>query len=97
MPTEEEVEEKLENVVDPHTGTDVNSMGLISDLDITEDSVSLTFTPTSPFCPMGVQLAVKVKENLINIEGLEEKNIDITVQGHVNEEQINQQLSAEEE
>ena len=97
MPTEEEVIEVLKNVVDPHTGTDVYSMGLISDLDIEDSSISLTFTPTSPFCPMGIQLAVQIKKNLVEMENIEEDNIDITVEGHVNAEEINEKLASQEE
>ncbi len=92
MPSKEEVVKQLESVIDPHTGTDVHSMGLIGDLKAGEDSVSLTFTPTSPFCPMGVQLAVQIKKALMKIEGLEEEDIDITIQGHINAEQINEHL-----
>lgn len=97
MPTEEEVIEKLKNVVDPHTGTDVYDMGLVSDLKVEDGSVSLTFTPTSPFCPMGVQLAVQIKNNLSTLEGLTEDSIDITVEGHINQDAINKKLAGQEE
>jgi len=97
MPTEEEVIERLKQVMDPHTQTDVYSMGLISELDVSDDKISLNFTPTSPFCPMGVQLAVQIKKQLLQIEDIDEDKIDITVQGHINAEQINQQLAAKGE
>ncbi len=93
MPSKEELIEKLESVIDPHTGTDVHTMGLISDLKVKDGNISLTFTPTSPFCPMGVQLAVQIKKALMNIEDIEEDNIDITVQGHINAGEINQHLA----
>jgi len=96
MPTKEEVKEGLKNVVDPHTGTDVYDMGLISDLEIEDNSVSLTFTPTSPFCPMGVQLAVQIKKNLSQIDGLEADKVDITVEGHMQSEEINKKLASGE-
>ncbi len=97
MPTQEEVIERLKGVIDPHTGTDVHSMGLISDLEVEDDSVSLTFTPTTPFCPMGVQLAVKIKENLSSIEGLSENEVYVTIEGHINQDAINKKLSPLEE
>ncbi len=96
MPTKEEVVEELKNVVDPHTGTDVYDMGLISNLDVNDDSVSLTFTPTSPFCPMGVQLAVQIKKNLAQIEGIDSDDVDITVEGHMQSEEINKKLASGE-
>ncbi len=96
MPSKEEVVEQLKQVMDPHMGTDVYSMGLISDLEVEEDSVSLTFTPTSPFCPMGVQLAVKIKKSLANMGDLDEDSVDITVEGHLNSEEINEKLASGE-
>ncbi len=93
MPTEEEVIEKLKDVMDPHTGIDVYSMGLISELKIDNSDISLIFTPTSPFCPMGVQLAVQIKKSLTGLEGVESENVKITVQGHLNAEEINQHLA----
>lgn len=96
MPTEEEVIEKLKNVVDPHTGTDVYDMGLISNLKVEDDSVSLVFTPTSPFCPMGVQLAVQIKKSLAQLQDLNADGVDITVEGHMQSEQINEKLSSGE-
>jgi len=96
MPEKEEVIERLKQVMDPETGTDVYSMGLISDIEVQNDSVSLTFTPTSPFCPMGVQLAVSIKKSLAGMDGLEEEDIDITVEGHLNSEEINEKLASGE-
>jgi len=96
MPEKKEVIERLKQVMDPETGTDVYSMGLISDIEVQDDSVSLTFTPTSPFCPMGVQLAVNIKKSLAGMDGLEEDDIDITVEGHLNSEEINEKLASGE-
>ncbi len=97
MPTEEEVIGRLKQVMDPHTQTDVYSMGLISDLYVSDNKISLTFTPTSPFCPMGVQLAVQIKKELLKLDGINEDKIEITIQGHINAEQINQQLASKGE
>ncbi len=96
MPEKEEVVERLKTVMDPETGTDVYSMGLVSDLEAGEDKVSLTFTPSSPFCPMGVQLAVKIKKSLAGMDGLDEDSVDITVEGHLNSEEINEKLASGE-
>ncbi len=96
MPEKEEVIERLKQVMDPETGTDVYTMGLISDLEVDEGAVGLTFTPTSPFCPMGVQLAVKIKKSLAGMEDLDEDSIDITVEGHLNSEEINKKLDSGE-
>ncbi len=96
MPEKKEVIERLKGVMDPETGTDVYTMGLISDLDVKEDSVSLTFIPTSPFCPLGVQLAVNIKKSLVGLDEMTDEDINITVEGHLNSEEINEKLASGE-
>ena len=64
------VVEVLRSVLDPHTGVSVYEMGLISELVVKDDSVSLTFMPTSPFCPVGVELAKSIRTGVLGIEGM---------------------------
>lgn len=90
MAKEEDVISKLREVVDPHTNINVYDMGLISELKVTKDSVSLTFRPTSPFCPLGVQLAHNIKRRVMSIEGMKKANVKVI--GHVHEQMINKSL-----
>ena len=92
MDRKEFVVEALRGVLDPHTGVSVYDMGLISDLVVTQDSVTLTFMPTSPFCPVGVQLAQAIKDQILTVEGI--KRCDVKVVGHVRADEINRQLNA---
>lgn len=87
MATEKEIISRLKEVIDPHTNISVYDMGLISELKVKKNSVSLTFRPTSPFCPLGVQLAQSIKRRLESMRGVAKANI--TVIGHVHEDQIN--------
>lgn len=87
------VVEVLRSVLDPHTGVSVYEMGLISELVVKDDSVSLTFMPTSPFCPVGVELAKSIRTGVLGIEGM--KSCNIKVVGHIRAEEINKELSAQ--
>ncbi|OGS41553.1 MAG: hypothetical protein A3K67_02630 [Euryarchaeota archaeon RBG_16_62_10] len=69
----------------------VYDMGLISELKVSKDSVSLTFRPTSPFCPLGVQLAMNIKRILKGMKGTQ--RADVKVIGHVQEQMINKALA----
>jgi metal-sulfur cluster biosynthetic enzyme len=89
MPSTEEIIEKLKEVKDPHTNSSVYDMGLISDLEIGENRVTLTFTPTSAYCPLGIQLAGGIKKSL---KGLGIKEVNVRVKGHIQEEQLNELL-----
>ncbi len=64
MATREEVIAKLKELVDPHTGINVWDMGMVKDLAVEGDRVSLTFEMTSNFCPIGMQLGVALKRKL---------------------------------
>lgn len=91
MDLEHRVIETLRQIVDPHTGVSVYDMGLVSELKVENDSVSLTFIPTSPVCPMGLELARDIKEQVCKIEGI--KKCMVLVVGHVAADQINKQLN----
>lgn len=86
------VVEALRQVLDPHTGVSVYDMGLISEIQVSEDSVSLTFMPTSPFCPVGIELAKAIKAQVMMIEGMQRCNVKVV--GHIRAEQINQEINA---
>ncbi len=92
MDKNELVVEVLQSVLDPHTGVSVYDMGLVSELVVGEDSVSLTFMPTSPFCPVGVELAKAIRDGVLQIEGI--KKCAIKVVGHIRADEINKELNA---
>jgi len=92
MDKKDVVVETLRAVLDPHTGVSVYDMGLISELVVSEDTVSLTFMPTSPFCPVGVELAKAIRDRILSIEGVRSCNVKVV--GHIRAEEINQALSA---
>ena len=94
MSIEEKAIETLKGVMDPHVGLNVWDMGLIHDMKFDGSQVSLTFIPTSPFCPMGIQLAVAIKKALIEMDEITKVNIQI--QGHMNAMEINEMLAKDE-
>ncbi len=83
--------ETLKGVIDPHVGLSVWDMGLIHDLHIDGGVAKLTFIPTSPFCPLGIQLAISIKQALAKLEGI--KKVNITIEGHMNAKEINEMLA----
>ncbi|HJX05020.1 MAG TPA: metal-sulfur cluster assembly factor [Thermoplasmata archaeon] len=90
MPTESEVIEALKTIIDPHSEISVYDMRLIHDLKVTKDTVSCTFRPTSPFCPLGIHLAMNIKRRLKDLKGV--KRVDLMVRCHVHEDTINKSL-----
>jgi len=91
MALQDKAIEAMKGVLDPHTGISVWDMGLIHDMKVDGETISLTFIPTSPFCPLGIQLAVAIKNAILKIEGVKKANIK--VEGHLNAVEINEMLA----
>jgi metal-sulfur cluster biosynthetic enzyme len=71
MPTVDEVQDALTNVIDPELGLDFVELGLIYDVAVEEQEVFVTFTLTSPGCPIGPQVTEQMKEFVSEVDGVE--------------------------
>jgi metal-sulfur cluster biosynthetic enzyme len=71
MVDEEDVLEALSNVIDPELGLDFVELGLIYDVEIDGGNVSITFTLTTPACPIGPQVSDQMQEFVGEIEGVD--------------------------
>ena len=72
MFTEEDITEALSNVIDPERGLDFVELGLVYDVAIDGGKVDITFTLTTPACPIGPQVSEQMKEFVGEIDGVEE-------------------------
>ena len=68
--TEEDVTEALEEVIDPELGLDFVSLGLVYDVEIEKEDVYVTFTLTTPACPIGPQVSEQMKEFVGDLPGV---------------------------
>ena len=71
MVTEDDVYEALEEVIDPELGLDFVSLGLVYDVDIQDSDVYVTFTLTTPACPIGPQVSEQMREFVGDLEGVD--------------------------
>jgi metal-sulfur cluster biosynthetic enzyme len=67
----DDVMEALENVIDPELGLDFVSLGLVYDVEVEGADVHITFTLTTPACPIGPQVTEQMKEFVGELEGVE--------------------------
>ena len=72
MFTEEDITEALSNVIDPELGLDFVELGLVYDVAIDGGKVDITFTLTTPACPIGPQVSEQMVEFVGEIDGVEE-------------------------
>ncbi len=70
MPSAEIVEEALTNVIDPELGLDFVELGLIYGVEVEDEEVYVTFTLTSPGCPIGPQVSEQIEEYVGELDGV---------------------------
>jgi metal-sulfur cluster biosynthetic enzyme len=78
MPSVDEVEEALTNVIDPELGLDFVELGLVYEIEVDGPAVNITFTLTSPGCPIGPQVSDQMKEFVSELDGVESVTPNMT-------------------
>jgi len=78
MPSVDDVNDALSNVIDPELGLDFVELGLIYGVEVDGGSVEITFTLTSPGCPIGPQVTDQIKEFVGELDGVQEVNATMT-------------------
>jgi metal-sulfur cluster biosynthetic enzyme len=68
MATTEEVMDALREVIDPELGLDFVELGLIYDVAIDDGTVSVTYTLTTPGCPIGPQVSEQIEEFVSDLD-----------------------------
>ena len=70
MPTKDDIYDALSNVIDPELGLDFVELGLVYGVEIEDSDVHVTFTLTSPGCPIGPQVSEQMKEFVGDLPGV---------------------------
>ncbi|MBO4481042.1 MAG: DUF59 domain-containing protein [Bacteroidales bacterium] len=78
MITKEQVIEVLKKIYDPEIPVDIWELGLIYDIDIKGDDVSILMTVTAPNCPIAETLPVDVRNDVSKIEGVGNVVVNLT-------------------
>jgi metal-sulfur cluster biosynthetic enzyme len=58
-------------VIDPELGLDFVSLGLVYDVEVEGGDVHITFTLTTPACPIGPQVSEQMQEFVSEVDGVE--------------------------
>jgi metal-sulfur cluster biosynthetic enzyme len=62
--TKEEVLAKINEIPDPDIGISLVELGLIYDVKVTNKTVEILMTLTTPFCPLASTLETQIKQKL---------------------------------
>ncbi len=79
MATTDDVLETLKTVFDPEIGINIVDLGLIYDVNELDEQVGfrITFTLTTPACPVGPMIQSQIQEAVQNIDGVDEVETEI--------------------
>src|SRR5882724_7046358 len=81
MPNVDQVEEALTNVIDPELGLDFVELGLVYGVEVDDDGgVDITFTLTTPACPIGPQVSEQMEEFVGELDGVTDVRPHMTFQ-----------------
>ena len=82
---------RLSTVIDPETGVDVVRMRLIEELEVDAEGMAhYTFRPSSPVCPLAVQLVLFIRKAVAEVEGVTGQEIEVV--GYVRAAELNAML-----
>ena len=75
----EDVTDALRDVIDPELGLDFVELGLIYGVEVDAGgAVKVTYTLTSPGCPIGPQVAEQIEEFVSELEGVNSVESEMT-------------------
>lgn len=75
-PTPELVRELLKGVIDPELGVDIVNLGLLRSVELAGDSARVSFTVTTPACPLSSYIENEIRTCLLQIQGL--RDVEVT-------------------
>jgi metal-sulfur cluster biosynthetic enzyme len=79
MATIEDVNDALREVIDPELGLDFVELGLIYGIEVEDaGAVKVTFSLTSPGCPIGPQVSEQIEEFVGELEGVTSVESEMT-------------------
>jgi metal-sulfur cluster biosynthetic enzyme len=78
MATVDEVTDALRDVIDPELGLDFVELGLIYEVAVDGATVHVTFTLTSPGCPIGPQVSEQIAEFVSELDGVDDVQTTMT-------------------
>ncbi len=78
MPSVDDVEAALANVIDPELGLDFVELGLIYGIEVDAGKVHVTYTLTTPGCPIGPQVSEQIEEFVGELEGVQDVESTMT-------------------
>ena len=92
----EEIIRKLKTVYDPEIPVDIYELGLIYDVQISEEGdVKIIMTLTTPNCPVAETLPQEVKDKMKEIDHVREVELELTFEPSWNKDMMSEEARFE--
>lgn len=92
----EEIIKELKSVYDPEIPVDIYELGLVYDVQISEEAdVLVIMTLTSPNCPVAETLPVEVEDKVRAVEGVNSAKIELTFEPTWTKEMMSEEAKFE--
>ena len=76
--SEDVVRERLRDVFDPEMRLSVVDLGLIYNIEVEGDVVRITYTLTSPACPLAQVIAEQIRAAVLEVPGVRAVELSLT-------------------
>lgn len=94
MPTGDELQQALRQVIDPELGLNIVELGLVYDIEVEGGDVEVQMTLTSPGCPAGPQIMDDVQRSLKMLAGVKSVNVELVWEPYWTPERIDPKVRA---
>ena len=92
----EEIIRVLKTVYDPEIPVDIYELGLIYDVQISEEAdVKIIMTLTTPNCPVAETLPQEVKDKVKEVENVKEVDLELTFEPSWNKDMMSEEAKFE--
>ena len=93
---EENIIKALKTVFDPEIPVDIYELGLVYDVQISEDGdVKVVMTLTTPNCPVAESLPQEVKEKVAAVENVKSVDLELTFEPSWNKDMMSEEAKFE--
>ncbi|MEM6345143.1 MAG: iron-sulfur cluster assembly protein [Bacteroidota bacterium] len=91
------IKEQISTVYDPEIPVNIYELGLIYDIDVTDDlkHARVLMTLTAPACPAAEMLPAEVKEKTLSVPGVESAEVDLTFDPPWDKEMMSEEAQLE--
>ncbi|AYZ14492.1 SUF system Fe-S cluster assembly protein [Chryseobacterium arthrosphaerae] len=92
----EEIINVLKTVYDPEIPVDIYELGLIYDVQISDDAdVKIIMTLTTPNCPVAETLPQEVKDKVAEVENVKSVDLELTFEPSWNKDMMSEEAKFE--